>query len=137
MADNKEFNMAVRYDRKFLVEGIGLLKKALKLASQNESSYLLIPGDLTKDGELLSHLEVRDILKSWLDEDKDRRIFLIPGNHDINNYQAYDYKNLKPDQNITPKEFFEIYDFSYKENVLNLYKDSPYFKNHLKNINKK
>lgn len=137
MADNKEFNMAVRYDRKFLVEGIGLLKKALKLASQNESSYLLIPGDLTKDGELLSHLEVRDILKSWLDEDDERRIFLIPGNHDINNYQAYDYKNLKPAQNISPQDFFDIYDFSYKKNVLSLYKDSPYFKNHLKNINKK
>lgn len=137
MSDNKEFNMAVRYDRKFLVEGIGLLKKALKLASQNESSYLLIPGDLTKDGELLSHLEVRNILKSWLDKDKDRRIFLIPGNHDINNYQAYDYKNLKPAQNISPKDFFDIYDFSYKKNVINFYKDSPYFKNHLKNINKK
>lgn len=137
MSDNKEFNMAVRYDRKFLVEGIGLLKKALKLASQNESSYLLIPGDLTKDGELLSHLEVRDILKSWLDKDKDRRIFLIPGNHDINNYQAYDYKNLKPAQNISPKDFFDIYDFSYKKNVINFYKDSPYFKNYLKNINKK
>lgn len=137
MSDNKEFNMAVRYDRKFLVEGIGLLKKALKLASQNESSYLLIPGDLTKDGELLSHLEVRDILKSWLDKDKDRGIFLIPGNHDINNYQAYDYKNLKPAQNISPKDFFDIYDFSYKKNVINFYKDNPYFKNHLKNINKK
>lgn len=137
MADNKEFNMAVKYDRKFLVEGQGLLKEALKLASINESKYLLIPGDLTKDGEEKSHREVASILKKWKDEDSDRRVFLIPGNHDINNSQAFDYKKLKKTKTIEPKDFFDIYNFSYEDNIISYYKDSNNFKDYLDFINKK
>lgn len=137
MANNKEFNMAIKYDRKFLVEGEGLLKKALELASLNDSKYIIIPGDLTKDGEKKSHLEVREILKSWIYENPQRNIFLIPGNHDINNKQAFDYKNLKKTDYIEPREFFEIYDFLYKDKVLEFYKNSNIFKSHLDFVNKK
>ena len=137
MANNKEFNMAIKYDRKFLVEGEGLLKKALELASLNDSKYIIIPGDLTKDGEKKSHLEVREILKSWTYENPQRKIFLIPGNHDINNKQAFDYKNLKKTDGIEPREFFEIYDFLYKDRVLEFYKNSNIFKSHLDFVNKK
>ncbi|MDD7765715.1 MULTISPECIES: metallophosphoesterase family protein [Anaerococcus] len=137
MANNKEFNMAIKYDRKFLVEGEGLLKKALELASLNDSKYIIIPGDLTKDGEKKSHLEVMEILKSWTYENPQRKIFLIPGNHDINNKQAFDYKNLKKTDYIEPRDFFEIYDFLYKDKVLEFYKNSNIFKSHLDFINKK
>ncbi|VYS72129.1 Calcineurin-like phosphoesterase superfamily domain protein [Anaerococcus vaginalis] len=137
MASNKEFNMAIKYDRKFLVEGEGLLKKALELASLNDSKYIIIPGDLTKDGEKKSHLEVREILKSWTYENPQRKIFLIPGNHDINNKQAFDYKNLKKTDYIEPRDFFEIYDFLYKDKVLEFYKNSNIFKSHLDFVNKK
>lgn len=137
MASNKEFNMAIKYDRKFLVEGEGLLKKALELASLNDSKYIIIPGDLTKDGEKKSHLEVMEILKSWTYENPQRNIFLIPGNHDINNKQAFDYKNLKKTDGIEPMEFFEIYDFLFKDKVLEFYKNSNIFKSHLDFVNKK
>ena len=137
MANNKEFNMAIKYDRKFLVEGEGLLKKALELASLNDSKYIIIPGDLTKDGEKKSHLEVREILKSRTYENPQRKIFLIPGNHDINNKQPFDYKNLKKTDYIEPREFFEIYDFLYKDKVLEFYKNSNIFKSHLDFVNKK
>ena len=137
MANNKEFNMAIKYDRKFLVEGEGLLKKALELASLNDSKYIIIPGDLTKDGEKKSHLEVMEILKSWTYENPQRKIFLIPGNHDINNKQAFDYKNLKKTDYIEPRDFFEIYDFLYKDKVLEFYKNSNIFKSHLDFVNKK
>ena len=137
MANNNEFNMAIKYDRKFLVEGEGLLKKSLELASLNDSKYIIIPGDLTKDGEKKSHLEVREILKSWTYENPQRNIFLIPGNHDINNNQAFDYKNLKKTDYIEPREFFEIYDFLYKNKVLEFYKNSNIFKSHLDFVNKK
>lgn len=136
MDDNREFNMAVKYDRKFLVEGQGLLKKALELATINGSKYLLIPGDLTKDGEKKSHLEIAKILKDWKEKDKDRRIFLISGNHDINNNQAYDYKNLKKAETIEPKDFINIYDFAFCENILSFYRDSLFFKQRLENVNK-
>lgn len=137
MVNNKEFNMAIKYDRKFLVEGEGLLKRALELASLNDSKYIIIPGDLTKDGEKKSHLEVMEILKSWTYENPQRKIFLIPGNHDINNKQAFDYKNLKKTDYIEPREFFEIYDFLYKDKVLEFYKNSNIFKSHLDFVNKK
>lgn len=137
MVNNKEFNMAIKYDRKFLVEGEGLLKRALELASLNDSKYIIIPGDLTKDGEKKSHLEVMEILKSWIYENPQRNIFLIPGNHDINNKQAFDYKNLKKTDYIEPREFFEIYDFLYKDKVLEFYKNSNIFKSNLDFVNKK
>lgn len=54
-----------------------------------QPDVLLIPGDLTKDGELLSH----QFVKAELDRLADAGIptYVIPGNHDINNAAARSY----------------------------------------------
>ena len=49
------FDTYLENDRKLLKEGPFILKEAFKLISQNEADFLLIPGDLTKDGTLESH----------------------------------------------------------------------------------
>ena len=50
---------------------------------------LLVTGDLTKDGELASHSSVRNELSRLLS--KGIKVFVIPGNHDINTGIAYKY----------------------------------------------
>ena len=137
MANNEKFKSACLYDRKFLVEGKSLLHEALNKASDNKTQYLLIPGDLTKDGEKQSHIDVSKILKKWKDQDEKRQVFILPGNHDINNNSAYDYKNNIKATKTSPKDFFEIYSDFYGQNIISYYKDSDIFKNYLTKINKK
>lgn len=72
-------------------------------------SALLLSGDLTLNGEKDSHIE----LASRLSELKNLGIpvFVIPGNHDINNPWARGFKNDKQYvvDTISDKEFSEIY----------------------------
>ena len=75
---------------------------------------LLIPGDLTKDGEKQSHLDLRDKLHRLTE--RGVKIFVIPGNHDINMPNSVGYKgeNSFAVNNISPDEFKAIYaDFGY------------------------
>lgn len=77
---------------------------------KSDIDVLLIPGDLTKDGEKQSHLDLTSKLKPLLD--KGVKIYVIPGNHDINmpNSVGFGKDGTFPAQNISPSEFTEIYD---------------------------
>ena len=59
-------------------------------AATYRPDLLLIPGDLTKDGEQVSHAWVRDQLAN-LEAATGIKTLVIPGNHDINNPNAYAY----------------------------------------------
>lgn len=79
---------------------------------------LLVSGDLTKDGEKQSHIDFREKLKPL--SDKGVKIFVVPGNHDVNMPNSLKYQGNKTFQadNITPKEFEEIYaDFGFKNAI--------------------
>ena len=77
---------------------------------------LIIPGDLTCNGERESHLEMAEKLKAI--ERQGVQVFVIPGNHDIENPWARNYfgdEMIKIDS-ITKEEFEKIYEpFGYKE----------------------
>lgn len=79
---------------------------------------LIIPGDLTCNGERESHLEMADKLKNI--KKLGVHIFVIPGNHDIENPWARNYigdEMIKIDS-ITKDEFVEIYSaFGYKDAI--------------------
>lgn len=138
MIDNKDFETFTKFDRKLLIESEALFKKSLDLASEKNSSYLLLTGDLTKDGEIISHKLVADTLKTWKDNEKNRKIFILPGNHDINNSKSFDYRKNSRTDNISPDDFLKIYDFCYEDfSKLEMYKDSEIFKNYLDSVNKK
>jgi 3',5'-cyclic AMP phosphodiesterase CpdA len=49
---------------------------------------ILMPGDLTKDGEVLSHNEFAEILNEIQTALPETKIYVVPGNHDINNPDA-------------------------------------------------
>jgi 3',5'-cyclic AMP phosphodiesterase CpdA len=83
---------------------------------------LLIPGDLTKDGALSSHLQFAAYLDSI--EQQGIRVFVVPGNHDVNSGRAVSYADTSSTKTtqVGPGRFSEIYAaFAYDEA---LYRDS-------------
>lgn len=80
---------------------------------------LLIPGDITNDGEKQSHLDFRKKLQPLTKNGT--RVFVVPGNHDVNVPSAKKYIGDKTEttESISANEFAEIYaDFGYG-NALN------------------
>lgn len=83
---------------------------------RSDIQVLLVCGDITKDGEKQSHLDFVQKLKPL--QEKGVRVFVIPGNHDINMPKPVEFKGNKalPVENISPEEFVQIYaDCGYKD----------------------
>lgn len=138
IADTEDFRKEIKIDRKLLVESEALLDQALKMVDKVSSQFLFLPGDLVKDGEYKSHQIVKKYLCDWKNDKKGREVFMIPGNHDLNNHKSYDFKNHEKTKNTTPKEFYNLYSFIYENPyVLEMYKNSDIFKNYLDEVNKK
>ncbi len=86
------------------------LDGVLRNAVENGETYLLIPGDMTKDGELESHKALAARLEAF-EAETGIPVFVIPGNHDINNSNATDYSGETevPAATTSPEQFREIY----------------------------
>ncbi len=99
-----------------------IFEKTVEIILQENVDIILIPGDLTKDGEKKSNEKVSKYLTEI--EKKGKRVFVIPGNHDINNSESFSYSDKKGKTripNTSPEDFKAIYkDFGYEEA---LYKD--------------
>ena len=138
IADTESLRKELKVERKLVVESESLFKKALSMVDDAQTQFLILSGDITKEGELISNKKASKLLKKWQEKDPKRKIFLIPGNHDMNSKRAYDYKNDVKVQATSPKDFLEIYDFIYKDSSnLEFYKDSSIFKSYLKEVNEK
>lgn len=77
---------------------------------------LILSGDLSLNGEKLSHEELAG--KLYQIEEAGIPVVVIPGNHDINTERpsAYAEEGRIPAERTTPQEFEQIYgDFGYKE----------------------
>ncbi len=91
------------------------LDGVLRNAVESGENYLLIPGDLTKDGELESHKSLAEKFESF-EEETGIQVLVVPGNHDINNSNAVTFENgqKEPTAKTSPEEFREIYaDFGF------------------------
>jgi len=79
-------------------------------AKTNGMQYLLITGDLTRDGEVLAHARLADHLLAF-ERRSGVQVAVIPGNHDVNSNGAVDYSGgtRQTAKNCTPEEFREIY----------------------------
>lgn len=73
------------------------------------SGGLIICGDLTYNGEKVSHIDLMKKLQKIID--KGINIYVIPGNHDIKNYNAYKYKASQkiPIKSVSTEIFKQIY----------------------------
>lgn len=95
IADNPAYTKAMNSDRKLFTQSQGIFDEAINLVEKNDSEIIMIAGDLTKDGERQSHEYVSSKLEAWKSareaNGKKAAYFVIPGNHDINNYDGYDF----------------------------------------------
>ena len=105
----------VKRDRKLLQESVALLNVAIDSIIQERPDVVLIPGDLTKDGEYVSHILVADTLLKRF-RDAGIAVYVIPGNHDVNNPHAaiYHGDSTSRTRTVSREEFAKIYsDYGY------------------------
>ena len=114
-ADGSAFQMYLMQDPKLLAESGAILKEILHKLLVEKPDLVLISGDLTKDGELISH---KSLLKQLhILELNHIKVLVVPGNHDINNPDAklFDGDNATPVATITADNFKSLYaDYGYK-----------------------
>ena len=86
------------------------VETVLKQAEEEKANFLLIPGDLTKDGEIECHIELAQKLEAWQAR-TGIPVFVTNGNHDINNSNVTTFVNGKKEQGTktSPEQFRQIY----------------------------
>ena len=91
--DGKAWQTALNSDRKMLDKSREIFDRLIDLFALQKPDLLLVTGDLTKDGERLSHQYV----KAGLDKLRAVGIkaFVIPGNHDLGTINAVTYDGDK------------------------------------------
>jgi 3',5'-cyclic AMP phosphodiesterase CpdA len=112
------FEEYLTQDRKLLRESVEIMEAAIAGFAKEDASFVLVTGDLTKDGEAASHRLMADFLGRI--EAQGKNVYVIPGNHDILNGHAFRYAgdDRFPVPSVTPPEFAEIYtDFGYAEAI--------------------
>ncbi|MBQ2841628.1 MAG: metallophosphoesterase [Clostridia bacterium] len=117
----EEWRTFVKNKHKMYDEGNSLIENALdgvmRNAVEGGATYLLVPGDLTKDGELEGHKALAEKFRAF-EAETGIPVFVIPGNHDVNNSNACTFENgVQEDAEPTsPEQFREIYaEFGYDE----------------------
>ncbi len=96
-------------DPKLIKESQPILEAALARVAEEHVQFLIITGDLTKDGELADHVLMAQHLRKL--EQQGVQVFVVPGNHDINNPYAVKYvgDGTRRVPNTSPKTFRAIY----------------------------
>ena len=116
------FEKVMLSDRKLLLDSIDLLEYTIDKIASSGVRFVLICGDLTKDGELINHRIVAEKLKRF--KDADIKVFVVPGNHDINNPDAVKFNGDSHEAvpTVSAQEFSQIYgDYGFNSA---LYRDS-------------
>lgn len=95
--------------RKMVDKSAELFSQMLTLIKTERPDLVILPGDMTKDGEKASH----EYVTAGLKELRLAGIptYVIPGNHDINNSNAVSYNgsSTTPVPTVTKNEFASIY----------------------------
>lgn len=113
------FKAYLAQDPKLLRDSEAILDSALESVVQQRVDFLIISGDLTKDGELRDHVLMAQHLQKL--RRQGIQVFVVPGNHDINNPDAMAFVGAtnRPVPNITPRLFQAIYHrFGYGQAIM-------------------
>lgn len=110
------FQSYLMADRKLLAESKAITEELINEWLMDKPDFVLISGDLTKDGEQASHEELAAYFAQL--EAAGISVYVTPGNHDINNPHAvsFDGADMTPVAHVTPEQFMNIYDeYGYNE----------------------
>ncbi len=107
--DGPAFQDYLVTDGKLLAASDAIMQEAIQELLQAKPDLVLIPGDLTKDGELVCHNSVHSYLEQLIQAGIKVRV--ITGNHDIFNPHSYQYNGATQTRvaNIGPSQFRSIY----------------------------
>lgn len=106
---NADFQLYLASDRKLIIESSAILKNVLATVLAKKPNFLLVPGDLTKDGEEVSHKAVAALFEELTQQGI--KVLVIPGNHDVNSSASESYlgSSKAAVKNVTANEFASIY----------------------------
>jgi hypothetical protein len=104
-------------DRKLLSESRELLELAIDEIIASDAELVLIPGDMTREGEALCHQGVVKALARL--QEAGKKVYVVPGNHDINVLHSavrFEGERTFRVDTITAADFARLYhDFGYSE----------------------
>ena len=94
--EGTDFANRVASSPKLTAESHLYVISAFDLIVEKAPDYLVVSGDLTTDGEIQAHVEVANLLRQTQNRirangNEDFQIFVIFGNHDLYNEEAFDY----------------------------------------------
>lgn len=103
------FENYTKTDPKLLEESSEVLETVIDVVLEKKPDLVLIPGDLTKDGELVSHQLVVSILERI--RTAGIPTIVIPGNHDIDNPEGVYYHGdqTQPAERTSTEQFAQLY----------------------------
>ncbi|HEQ72261.1 MAG TPA: metallophosphoesterase, partial [Spirochaetia bacterium] len=111
------FREEVRRGQKLIHVSEEILTRVIDiLAADPDCQFVLIPGDLTRDGERVGHERMVELLGRL--QQSGKKVYVVPGNHDILNYNAcrFTAQGSTPVPSVTPEEFRALYlNFGYGE----------------------
>jgi len=107
LEDNAEKGRPAELAETLFLSALDAIKKNAK---REKLDFLLVPGDMTHDGEYDAHVFVVERLKQF-ERETGVPVAVVPGNHDVNKGNAVDYSTGKREQarNLSPEEFLEFY----------------------------
>jgi 3',5'-cyclic AMP phosphodiesterase CpdA len=96
-------------DAKLTLESGAVIKAAISDMIKHKVEFVILAGDVSNEGEKLAHIELANMLKVFT---KNKiKVFITPGNHDINNNLAAEFLSDSPRKidTVDEKEFRKIY----------------------------
>ncbi len=107
--DGPALQQYLAYDRKLLKESHAIARSVIDSLKTLNLDILLVAGDLTKDGEYLSMQTLAAMFQEL--ENVGTEVFVVPGNHDINNPHSvsYDGASMTPIPGTSPAQFRTLF----------------------------
>lgn len=117
--NTKDYDIDLNSDRKMFTESDAIVDEQLRQVRKEKPDVLLLSGDLTKDGELQAHQALARKLRSIQKDLPEMKIYVINGNHDINNKNGKNFNTADgkavPAARTSPAAFVKNYDMTYKD----------------------
>jgi predicted MPP superfamily phosphohydrolase len=114
--NNPVWQAMVTHDRKIFEFSDPIFRKVVTGLMDDKPDILLISGDMAMEGQMQCHNTVSGFLQQL--EDCGIKVFVVPGNNDINNPSSQNFKDTPPSPvpSVTEEEFTSIYgSFGYNE----------------------
>jgi 3',5'-cyclic AMP phosphodiesterase CpdA len=118
LGTSSELDAYLLSDRKMLKDSSEILDSVVSDLKSTPLDFVLVTGDLTKDGELVNHQLMAKKLAAL--EAGGKKVFVIPGNHDIYNPHAKSYLTVPASAvtQVSPADFKAVYrDFGFSEAI--------------------